>query len=234
MDEANMRAAAEDYMKTFGVGWSISLGGGGGYLITSFDHSIMNNGGYSFSIEGNSNVTDWSEPGAVWVAQIADERGGPGPWYELRGSETGRTGTRQLYSVTWYAPDPVNQARGARWEDNFGNTGHFPYLTFRNQEIGFPWHAGSQWVTFTGTNLPSHLRKEALISHPGFPYGYVDNSLTMDIRTHFKISDAMELDGTPANLAHIDFIKVQNVILDWAYELGEISTEMGRPFINED
>ena len=42
----------------------------------------------------------------------------------------------------------------------------------------------------------------------------------------FKISDAVMLDGAPANLQHIDFIKVQTALNVKVSMLGEASTEV--------
>ena len=43
---------------------------------------------------------------------------------------------------------------------------------------------------------------------------------------HFRISDAVCADGTPANLPSIDFIKVQTGVNATAGHLGEVSTEV--------
>jgi hypothetical protein len=210
----------------------ISLGSWGGYVVTGFDHSIDNiPGSYSFYIKGNPLGEFWCEPGIVWVSQ--DENGNgkaDDTWFELRGSETGREGTVQLYSVTYYKPDPV---KGCVWEDNRGESGALVY-SFSGRLMGYPYHTGSDSVTFTGSLLPPHLFISSLINHYSYPYGYVDNVNTTGHSedftiADFKISDAMQLDGTPAELAYIDFVKVQCAVFEWAGGLGEISTEMGLP-----
>jgi hypothetical protein len=215
-----------------GLEGGISLGAWGGYVVTGFDHSIDNiPGGYSFSIEGNPLGDFWCEPGIVWVSQ--DENGNgkaDDTWFELRGSETGREGTVQLYSVTYHKPDT---AKGCVWEDNMGETGALPY-SFSGRIMGYPYHTGGDSVTFTGTVLQPHLFISVLISHYSYPYGYVDNvnstGQSDNFRiANFKISDAMQVDGTPVYLAYIDFVKVQCAVNEWAGGLGEISTEMGLP-----
>jgi hypothetical protein len=209
----------------FQGGGAVSLGTWGGYLVSGFDHSIENiPGAYSFSIEGNPLGDDWSEPGIVWVSQDENRDGIPNDtWFELRGSETGREGTIQLYSITYHKPDP---AKGCEWVDNTGEKGALSYLSFYRVEIGYPHHTGGDWVTFTGTLLPPHVFVGFLwTSHP-YPYGYVDNN---EPYARFRISDAMQLDGTPANLSYIDFVKVQCAVFMQAGPLGEISTEMCLP-----
>jgi hypothetical protein len=229
--EQDVAAQTEEYMNSaafmpnFDEGGAVSLGSWGGYLVTGFDHSVENRPGqYSFSIEGNPLGNYWSEPGIVWVSQ--DENGdglANDTWFELRASETGRDGTVQLYSVTYYKPDP---ARGCVWEDNMGDSGVFPYRTFHLLPIGYPYQTGSDSVTFTGTSILSHVFFGALIASYSYPFGYVDNK---DKIEHFRISDAMQIDGAPVNLAYIDFVKVQCAVLKWAGGLGEISTELGLP-----
>jgi hypothetical protein len=218
------------YILRFNTEWCISLGSWGGYLVTGFDHSIENiPGAYSFSIEGNP-LDQWHEPGIVWVSQ--DENGNgeaDDTWFELRSSETGKESTVQLYSVTFQKPDPV---AGLVWEDNIGEHGALPNKTFYGLPFGFPYQTGGDSVTFTGTLLPSHIFITGgnippnLITAYAFPYGYVDNGGRV---THFKISDAMQIDGTPANLKYIDFVKVQTAVFGLAGILGEMSTEMGLP-----
>ena len=69
-----------------------------------------------------------------------------------------------------------------------------------------------------------------------FGWGYADNigddmpdknnPGAAAIGNFFKISDAVNIDGTSANLTHIDFIKVQTGVNVKAGWLGENSTEV--------
>jgi hypothetical protein len=246
--EEQIREETEAFMKSplFAddpAQWTMTLGSWGGYLVTGFDHSIDNrHGEYSFSVEGNSftGVFAWHEPGTAWVSQ--DENGdglANDTWFELRASETGKEATIQLYSVKYYKREsPI----GARWEDNNGNGGFVPY-SIAGAIIGWPWHTGGDYVIFTGTALPSHLFIQGsgggaagLVHYMPFPYGYADNGPQMGTLkggfrsiTHFRISDAMHVDGTPANLAYIDFVKIQSAEFAWSNTLGESSTETGFP-----
>ena len=88
----------------------VSLGGFGGYIVVGFDHSIDNTGSYDFGIEGNS-FSGSSEPGIVWVMQDKNGNGMPDEtWYELAGSETGKSETIQNYAVTYYRPSAPKMA----------------------------------------------------------------------------------------------------------------------------
>lgn len=140
---AERRLAAKSY---------VSLGGFGGYIVVGFDHSIDNNEGYDFAVQGNS-FDGSSEPGIVWV--MRDENGNGQPddtWYELAGSETGKTETIQNYSVTYYRPTAPEQS--VKWSDSNGNEGEIDYLqSFHGQEYYYPAWIEADSYTLTGTML---------------------------------------------------------------------------------
>lgn len=202
-----------------------SLGAWGGYVVTGFDHSVANTGGYDLAIYGNPLAGGaWSEPGTVWVMQ--DENGNTQPddtWYELKASETGKPTTKQRYAVTYYKPDGIHEPL---WVDNLDTMGSFPVKNYYGEPQGYPYSVPGEWVTFVGTRLPNTLENGAIITNPGFPGPYVDNYGT----TFFKISDAIQVDGTSVHLAYIDFVKVQTAVNTYAGILGEVSTETSLPF----
>ena len=53
-----------------------------------------------------------------------------------------------------------------------------------------------------------------------------DNPSANAVKNYFRISDAVNPDGSAANLSHIDFIKVQTGVNAKAGWLGENSTEV--------
>ena len=59
-----------------------------------------------------------------------------------------------------------------------------------------------------------------------FEYGYVDNLPNSETNSTFDIDWAVNPDGTPANLDHIDFIKIQNGSIGCNDLTGEQSTEV--------
>jgi hypothetical protein len=187
-----------------------SLGSFGGYVIMGFDHSVENiSGQYSLAIEGNA-FGSWVEPGVVWVSQDDNGNGLPDDtWYELAGSETGKSETIQCYSITWHKPVG---ASGPKWEDNLGDSGQLPDQTYYGTGQGYPsWLPGTSF-TFTGTRLTYY---------GSFIWGYVDCTTG----PYFRISDAIQQDGSPIHLQYIDFVKVQCAINSYAGIFGEISTE---------
>jgi hypothetical protein len=235
-----------------------SLGGWGGYIVFGFDHSVENTGGNDLDIKGNA-FTGWSEAGVVWVSQDENGNGLPDDtWYELAGGADNDSQTIRRYSMTYYAPDETvtdesdkhpgqgkfwvdygKDIRGGKWEDNAGMQDH--YLTGRrytsgsyydspkwSSTIGYPYWAGIEWVTFTGTLLPYHhtINANGFEANPGYGGGYVDD--LGDVR-EFDIGSAVQVNGTPVNLAYIDFVKVQCAVQGFGPQTGELSTELSVP-----
>jgi hypothetical protein len=228
---------AEDQLKQTAY---VSLGGFGGYIVLGFDHSIDNDGGYNFQVLGNS-FDGSSEPGIVWVMQDENGDGLPNDtWYELKGSEYGKTGeTIQDYEVTYYRPSAPKMP--VSWTDNQGKAGSIDYITGHNQDYYYPLWVKTNTYTLRGVCLKSRTTQGTIWRNESFDWGYADNfstgadndRLTNDINydanvnaNHFKISNAVGLDGQPANLAYIDFIKVQTGVNVKAGILGENSTEV--------
>ena len=158
-------------------------------------------------------------------------------WYELKGSEYGKEETIQFYAVTYYRP----AAKGfdTQWTDNQGKTGCVDYLgTYHPQPFYYPEWIEEDSYTLYGPRLASRT----VYAGPGnwqnlpFDWGYVDNvgSDMVDkdnpsanaVKNYFRISDAVNPDGSAANLSHIDFIKVQTGVNAKAGWLGENSTEV--------
>ncbi len=219
----------------------VSLGGFGGYIVVGFDHSIDNSGDYDLGILGNS-FSGSSEPGIVWVMQDENGNGLPDDtWYELAGSETGKSETIQNYSVTYYRPSGPKMP--VQWSDNMGNSGEVDYLKqFHQQDYYYPLWIKKDSYTLTGTCLKA---KNYDASGNGtywvngeYDWGYADNFSNIDRLTgnnnvsaaananHFKISNAVDFECKPVNLKYIDFVKVQVAVNAKSGWLGEVSTEV--------
>ncbi|WP_300949049.1 PKD-like domain-containing protein [uncultured Duncaniella sp.] len=216
---------------------SVSLGAWGGYIIVGFDHSIENRGGYDFSIKGNAIDTS-NEPGIVWVMQDVNGNGLPDDeWYELKGSEYGKEETLQQYAVTYFRP---GANMNTQWVDNLGGTGVIRRISSQHpQAFYYPLWIESDSYTLYGTRLKARTEISSVTGlwcNNPFGWGYADN-LGEDvtdknnpeadaIANYFRISDAVRLDGKPADLKFIDFIKVQTGVNAYAGQLGENSTEV--------
>ena len=212
----------------------ISLGGFGGYLVVGFDHSIDNNRSYNLGVVGNA-FDGSSEPGIVWVMQDENGNGYPDDtWYELAGSETGKFETYRDYAVTYYRPSGIGMP--VQWTDNYGNSGEIDYLAqFHNQDYYYPLWIGKDSYTLKGTRLEARNYDQSgngtYWVQPHYDWGYVDNFSPTDFNSSdkanfFKISNAIDFEGNPVNLSHIDFVKVQCAVNAKSGWLGELSTEV--------
>jgi len=236
IDEANSFAEKEMNKDSY-----VSLGGFGGYIVVGFDHSILNiaeGDGYDFAVYGNS-FSGSSEPGIVWVMQDENGNGLPDDtWYELKGSEYGKSETIQNYAVTYYKP--AAPGMNVQWRDNRGKSGYIDYMKeFHTQDYYYP-----AWVKTSSYTLRGTCLKARNVYNPNtnnwenkeYDWGYADNYGTDRGRdsnneaetnaNYFKIENAVYPNGTPVNLKYIDFIKVQSGVNAKSGWIGEVSTEV--------
>ena len=168
----------------------VSLGGFGGYIVCSFDHTIVNvPGEYDFKVLGNAFFSEMdqnadpdreggnSEPGIVMVAYDRNGNGQPDDdeWYELAGSEYGKDTTTKHYTIRYYRPDPNKEpvpapdnekgwnldAEYIRWTDGAGGEGFLPKNSFHKQSYYPEWIAQNE-LDFEGTCLPRNGKDESL------------------------------------------------------------------------
>lgn len=218
----------------------VSLGAFGGYIVTGFDHSVVNTGsGYELGIIGNSfnsGLGHSNEPGIVYVMQDTNGNGLPDDtWYELRGSDTLSETTVRNYAVTYYRPEADGQP--VEWTDNLGETGEVPYVEmFHSQPTYYPVWVKADSYTLKGTRLASHNSIDPSTGYwtnPPYDWGYVDNQGADNVKfldfancNRFRISDAIDSSGKPVKLPYIDFVKVQTGVCSASGWLGEVSTEV--------
>ena len=212
----------------------ISLGGFGGYVVVGFDHSISNTRSYDFGVIGNA-FDGSSEPGVVWVMQDENGNGFPDDtWYELAGSEHGKFETYRDYAVTYYRPTGIGMP--VQWTDNYGGSGEVDYLAqFHDQDYYYPLWIGAESYTLTGTRLEARNYDQSgngtYWVNPHYDWGYVDNFSPSDFNSSdkanfFRISNAVDFEGNPVKMNHIDFVKVQCAVNAKSGWLGEVSTEV--------
>lgn len=213
----------------------LSLGGWGGYVVVGFDHSVENSGDYDFSIAGNM-FTDSSEAGIVWVMQDTNGNALPDDeWYELKGSEWGSVNHSQRYAVTYYRPAAAGM--NVQWADNRDAQGRITRNATHTHDYYYPAWIDAVNYTLCGSVLAHNTTVDGSGRYVNNPYawGYADNkgsdaeasaSNGEAAKCYFKISNAVNRDGSPADLQYIDFVKVQSAINYVAGGLGEISTEV--------
>lgn len=212
----------------------VSLGGFGGCMVAGFDHSVDNTGEFDIGIVSHLSQ-EYTEAGIVWVMQDENGDGLPNDtWYELKGSDTFAETTIHDYSVTYYRPSSPGMS--VQWTDNQGGSGKVNYMTaYHHQDWYYPLWVKEDRYTLRGTMLEAHnydkSGKGTYWVNPPYGWGYVDNFNETDMlgskdTNHFKISNAVRYDGSPANLKYIDFVKVQNALNASSGWLGEVSTEV--------
>ena len=234
------------------LGGTVSLGSYGGYIVFGFDHPVQNKHDYDVKIYGNAfqsnavpDVAGGScEPGIIMVGVDMDGDGVPSDgdqWYEIQGSSYDRC--MQHFEVTYYKPDEekvkvphaswrfITDVEYVHWTSNDADAseGYVWRNTFHSQPY-WPLWLEDTVLTFRGTKLPNSAIDMSNGSgsnwfQPFFGEGYVDN-LPNDQELGFKIDWAIDEDGNPVELDHIDFVKVYCGQLDYCGILGEVSTEV--------
>lgn len=202
----------------------ITLGGFGGYITVGFDNPVMNYTGPDFRIDGNA-FNGNAEPGVVWVSSDANHDGQPNdPWYEIWGSEQKEGRALPEFTVTYRKPS--HDEDNYLWYGSDGRTGSITRIGSHVQSYYPLWYTADS-VSFTATLLPNNMtNSEGMWIMNSFGYGYVDNLPNSDSNSAFDIDWAVREDGTPANLSSIDFIKVQNGVIGFNNQTGELSTEI--------
>lgn len=213
----------------------LSLGGFGGYVVFGFDHKISNiKGKMDFEVLGNAFISDRqttrpggsSEPGIIMVSEDVNGNGLPDdPWYEIAGSEHGKSATTTNYAITYHQSDG-----DVRWSDNQGNTGFILRNEYHTQESYFPMWLGDSTLTFTGTRLADNYADESgngsYYVQYCYDYGYADNQPNGSLGSKINIEWAVDGNGKPANLSGIHFVKIYSGTNQDCGWLGESSTEV--------
>ena len=235
-----------------GLGGSVSLGSYGGYIIFGFDHPVINKHDYDVKIHGNAmqsqavpdQMGGSCEPGIIMVGVDMDDDGVPSAadrWYEIKGADYDRC--QHGFEVTYFKPDE-NKERVPHPNWRFINDIEYVHWTSNDAELGdgYVWrntfHSQPYWplwiedtvITMRGTRLPNSSIDMSGGNgnnwfQPFFGEGYVDN-LPNNLEPGFMIDWAIDEDGNPVTLDHIDFIKVYCAQLDYCGWLGEVSTEI--------
>lgn len=247
-DAESMNAKVEEQICGDKMPGMISLGAWGGYVVVGFDHPVVNViGEYDFKIYGNAFKSNQAsdggscEPGIVMVSYDENGNGIPDDtWYELAGSEFGKSTTIQDYELTYYKTPAdhvvvphekdahISDIQYIRWKDNKDNVGYIMKNVFHSQSYWPEWIEG-ETMTLKGARLPDNGEDKSgngtnyFLSF--FEYGYVDNKPNSD-DPGFKIDWAVDENGNKVILPAIHFIKVYNAINQSCGWLGETSTEV--------
>lgn len=208
----------------------VNLGSLGGYIVFKFDHTVMNiEGRRDFRIGSFAAKTTYPAPGVVYVAFDANGNGKPDEdeWYELAGSEYGKT-TNRYVKVVYNRPETIvinptsNIEDYTKYSINGAETGAFP--------TGMMAPAVPQWPVWLQESTEGEkitFENVAMIEsntpmngmYPGstawYDYGYANNNGTDQTQSSFDINWAVDKNGKAVRLPGIDFVKVQTATLQY-------------------
>ena len=213
----------------------LTLGGFGGYIVLGFHQPIRNvSGEYDFKVYGNASYNKntatgalggAAEPGIVLVSKDTNGNGLPDDeWYELAGSEYGKSTETRGYEITYYRPQPSDG--DVAWKDNQGNSGFILRNSYHQQSSYYPNWLGNE-QTFKGVRLKDNAFNEGG-TWVGYCYGwgYADNHPNNTEYAKFKIDWAVDQNGKSVKLDRIDFVKIYTAVNQNVGWMGEISTEV--------
>ncbi|MET3021917.1 hypothetical protein [Flavobacterium hydatis] len=200
----------------------VPLGTFGGYIVTAFDHTVINAYGkrdFTILMNENSGSLKFS-PVSIYVAYDANKNGiaDENEWYEIAGSEHNKSTTVKNYEITYNKPNPSKPAvtgtkdwqfdkEYLKWTDN-KNASNFITKTKKWRRYNYyPQWLGESY-TLKGTKI--YLPVKDVSDGDGttynvgtFEWGYggiKDPSI--------DISWAVDNNGKKVHLPGIDFVKV--------------------------
>lgn len=200
-------------------GESVPLGTFGGYIVTAFDHTVINTYGKRDFTVLMDNIVKTS-PAGIYVAYDANKNGIPddNEWYEIAGSEYYKSSTVKNYEMTYFKQDPNKTAvtgelswqfdkEYIKWTDNKNASGAITKVVkFRFSNYYPTWMGDSYKVKGTKLIIPVKDVSDGLgttFNVGTFEWGYggiKDASI--------DISWAVDNDGKKVHLPGIDFVKV--------------------------
>lgn len=203
-------------------GNDIGLGTFGGFIVTAFDHTVINvHGKRDFTVLMNENSGSLKfSPVSIYVAYDANKNGiaDENEWYEIAGSEHHKSTTVKNYEVTYNKPNPSKPAvtgtkdwqfdkEYLKWTDN-KNTSNFITKTKKWRRYNYYPQWSGESYTLKGTKIYLPVKDvsdgEGTTYNVGtFEWGYggiKDPSI--------DISWAVDNNGKKVHLPGIDFVKV--------------------------
>lgn len=201
-------------------GESIPLGTFGGYIVTKFDHTVINsNNKRDFTIEMASNSTSKYSPVSVYVAYDANKNGiaEENEWYEIAGSEYNKSTTVKNYEMTYHKPVANKIAiPGATWEfdkeyvkwtNNKNESGYITRTTKNRRDNYYPQWLGDSY-TVKGTKIFLPVKDISDGAATTFNVGTYEWGYGGIKDPSIDISWAVDKEGKKVHLPGIDFVKV--------------------------
>lgn len=250
-DETTQEEVCQNAQMTLAQNYLVSLGTYGGYITVKFDTPVENkrgadilvlgNGFYAASdpVYGDKTIGGSIEPGIVYVG-VGDKLEDV-TWYELAGSEYFNSEIHD-FSITYYKPETEGQTDDylkwhCSWTDKDGtprdSTGYHPKNSYHSQSY-WPQYEQKDELTFSGGKLPNNAIDQSgngtywvQYRYSADSYGYVDACAAKDsLGSSFDIDWAVDNNGAPVYLDHVDYVRVATGIFQYCGWLGETSTEV--------
>lgn len=203
-------------------GGSVSLGTFGGYIVTAFDHTVINVYGkrdFTVQMATGSSAVKYS-PVSIAVAYDANKNGiaDANEWYEIAGSEYNKSTTVKNYEITYHKPNPdASPVAGAAawqydtaylsWTDNKNGSGKITKTFNRRRNNYYPEWLGDTY-TLKGTKVAIPTKDVSDGAGTAYNVGTFEWGYGGIKDPSIDISWAVDKDGKKVHLPGIDFIKV--------------------------
>jgi hypothetical protein len=212
-------ASAQQYLND---GGSVSLGTFGGYIVTAFDHTVMNvYGKRDFTVQmatGGGSIK--YSPVSIAVAYDANKNGmaDQDEWYEIAGSEYNKSTTVKNYEITYRKPNPdASPVAGAAawqydtaylsWTDNKNGSGKITKTSNSQWNNYYPEWLGDTY-TLKGTKIAIPVKDVSDGAGTSYNVGTFEWGYGGIKDPSIDISWAVDKDGKKVHLPGVDFIKV--------------------------
>ncbi|WP_428232578.1 hypothetical protein [Flavobacterium sp.] len=214
--------ALETIQTDLKAGTSINLGTFGGYIVTKFDHTVINAyGKRDFIVQAVVNsATVKYFPVSIKVAYDANKNGiaEDNEWYEIAGSEYHKSSTTKNYEITYYKPDPNKAAvtgtadwqfdkEYLKWSDNKNASGFITKTKKWRRYNYYPQWIGDSY-TVKGTKVYLPVKDVSDGEGTAFNVGTFDWGYGGIKDPSIDISWAVDNNGIKVHLPGIDFVKV--------------------------
>lgn len=224
--------------KALNSGEMVTLGAFGGSVTVKLNQPVFasHDGDPELRILGNAflytpetvaNPIGSAEPGIVMVMTDLNGNGlADDTWYVLAGEHFDNA----VYTTVSYYDNSLagDDKKFVKWEDDQGNNGWLSRNAAYHNHSFFPQWKSDGSITVEGFRLPDNgSYNEGTGNYDLSVYnGYADCWPNNSSRSLLSLSSAVTLDGRPARVTRVDFIKVYTGVLQNNGPLGECSTEV--------
>lgn len=214
--------ALQETQASINEGAPVYLGTFGGYIVTAFDHTVVN--AYDkrdFIVEmATGTATVKYSPVSIAVAYDANKNGmaDENEWYEIAGSEYYKSTTVKNYELTYHKPDatatPVTGTATWQydtaylpWTDNQNGSGKITKTYSRRRVNYYPAWAADTY-TLKGTKIAIPVKDVSDGAGTAYNVGTFEWGYGGIKDPSIDISWAVDKEGKKVHLPGVDFVKV--------------------------